>query len=354
MILLKPEYRAALQTASKENVLSLLQKAVELEHSTIPLYLYTMYSLKPGPMGAPGPNDAIAEIIQSVVIEEMLHMNLACNVLNALGGSPKIDGPDFIPKFPGPLPGGVESQLTVHLAPYSQDQVSTFMDIEEPVKPLEFPVLELASVVPGITIGEFYTGIQDQIRQLGDSAFTGDPMHQVKGPYRDGMIVTNVDTAVRAIDIIIDQGEGASPDTPLDLEGELSHYYRFAELYHLRTLIKNPEAGPDTPPDMRFLYAGAKIPFDPAGVFQVPKDPSRSLYKEGSAEIHAVDSFNYTYTSLLKGLHALFNGETNTFPRTLGAMMSLRQQAIDMMSGLNLSHPVGPSFEYQPVNPAGK
>jgi hypothetical protein len=33
-------------------------------------------------------------------------------------------------------------------------------------------------------------------------------------------------------------------------------------------------------------------------------------------------------------------------------MMSLRQQALDMFAGTNLHHPVGPSFEYQPVNPA--
>ncbi|MGC4014321.1 MAG: hypothetical protein QM755_07370 [Luteolibacter sp.] len=64
-----------------------------------------------------------------------------------------------------------------------------------------------------------------------------------------------------------------------------------------------------------------------------------------------MDNFNYTYTSLLKGLHDLFNGQPDTFRRTLGAMMSLRQQALDMMAGTNLPGPIGPSFEYQPVNP---
>lgn len=86
-----------------------LQNAVKLEHATIPLYLYGLYSL------AQGKNAAIAEIIESVVVEEMLHMTLASNVLNAVGGSPQIDHPGFIPPYPGPLPGGVESDLIVSL-----------------------------------------------------------------------------------------------------------------------------------------------------------------------------------------------------------------------------------------------
>ena len=89
-----------------EAIATALQHAVELEHATIPTYLYALYSL------TPGKNDAIAEIIDSVVVEEMLHMTLACNVLNAIGGSPQVDKPGFIPTFPGPLPGGVEDQLS--------------------------------------------------------------------------------------------------------------------------------------------------------------------------------------------------------------------------------------------------
>ena len=72
------------QNPSLAAVQAALQQAVELEHATIPLYLYALYSL------VPGKNDAIAAIIQSVVVEEMLHMTLACNVLNAIGGAPDI------------------------------------------------------------------------------------------------------------------------------------------------------------------------------------------------------------------------------------------------------------------------
>jgi len=73
-------------------VLTALQNAIELEHSTIPPYLYALYSL------APGANKEVAEIIESVVIEEMLHITLASNVLNALGGTPVLDRPDGVPR----------------------------------------------------------------------------------------------------------------------------------------------------------------------------------------------------------------------------------------------------------------
>ena len=42
--------------------------------------------------------------IKGVVIEEMLHMTIAANVLNAVGGHPAIDRPDFVPNYPQDLP----------------------------------------------------------------------------------------------------------------------------------------------------------------------------------------------------------------------------------------------------------
>ena len=113
-----------------QSVCDSLQHAIELEHATIPIYLYALYSLDPDL------NGEIVRILESVVVEEMLHMTLAANVLNALGGSPRIDRPGFIPTYPGPLPGGVQSDLTVSLAPFSSQQLDTFLQIEEPEHPL--------------------------------------------------------------------------------------------------------------------------------------------------------------------------------------------------------------------------
>ena len=68
--------------ASKlEHLQSHLQTAIEVEHSTIPPYLCALHSIKDGS------NLEAAQIVKSVVVEEMLHMILAANVLNAIGGS---------------------------------------------------------------------------------------------------------------------------------------------------------------------------------------------------------------------------------------------------------------------------
>ena len=325
-----------------EGVATALQHAVELEHATIPTYLYALYSLEPGK------NAEIAELIGSVVIDEMSHMALACNILNAIGGSPVIDAPGFIPHYPGPLPGGVESQLVVPLERFSGQLVhDVFMEIEEPEDPLHFPVAEAA--LPGQTIGQFYTAIKDR---LEESMFTGNPDLQVTGVFSDiGLIaVGDVETASTAIDTIVEQGEGTT-QSPLDPEHDPAHYYRFAEIYHGKRLIPNPDAPPDAPPDQRYVYGGDPIPFEPAGVLPVPANPKLSDYALGSRAHYACNAFNYTYTSLLKTLHATFNGDPGSLDAAIGLMESLKLQALDLVrmpsgSGGN----AGPSFEYQPVS----
>ena len=71
--------------AGPERVRESLQVAIRLEHATIPTYLYTLYSLDPIR------NVKIFNLILGVVKEEMAHFAIACNVLNAIGGSPLID-----------------------------------------------------------------------------------------------------------------------------------------------------------------------------------------------------------------------------------------------------------------------
>jgi hypothetical protein len=349
MIRLKAQLFADLNVGGKAAVLSALQQAIELEHSTIPVYLYALYSLDVSK------NSAVSAMVTSVVVEEMLHMTLACNILSALGGSPVIDRPDFIPAYPGPLPGGVEGDLIVHLAHFSLEQVSSFMTIEEPEDPLHFPVrAALAARQPPQTIGQFYAAIQRQIVALGDAVFASAPRNQIGPDLMDGsVVVTDVASANQAIDTIVAQGEGTKTSPLEAADGrEVAHYYRFAEIYYGKRLIKNPDAGPQTPPDQQFIYAGAAVPFDPAGVFAVPTDPMVVNYPAGSGARHACDTFNYTYTSLLKALHAVFNGCPEQFDSAIGLMMSLKQLARDMMSGSNPSGvSVGPSFEYQPLNP---
>ncbi len=322
-----------------------LQLAIELEHSTIPPYLYALYSLDPGS------NASIYGLILSIVQEEMLHMSLACNTLNAIGGRPVIDHPRFIPKYPGPLPGSVAEGLIVNLSGFTKAVVKdTFMVIEEPEDPLNFPVREgMLAAAPKHTIGEFYDRIKAEIVAMSKrrNIFTGDRRKQLTAGFSDLIAVTDVESAVKAIDLIVEQGEGTTT-SPLDPQDEPAHYYRFAEIFYGKTLIRNLNPRPGEP---AFVYGGAPIPFDAKGVTPLVTNPKASDYPAGSQAADTNNNFNFTYTSMLKSLHKVFNGEPDRIAPAVQLMESMKLQVrylttIEVSKGLY----AGPSFQYRPVN----
>jgi Ferritin-like len=345
LIRVRPEVGALLRRGDVHGVQAALQAAIELEHAVVPPYLYALYSL------VPGANEAAAEIIRSVVIEEMLHLTLAANLLNAVGGRPVLDSPRLLPRYPGPLPGTVDEGLTVGLAPFSIGLVrDTFMRIEQPERSLAFGTAgeETGAL---LTIGEFYRRIRTTLIALGEGAFTGKRHHQVSNDLFSGAItVTGVASACRAIDTIIDQGEGTLT-SPLEVVGrDVAHYYRFAEVVHGRRLVRDPAAGRGTPPDQQYIYAGDPVTVDEKAVRSAPLNPTTASYPAGSAGRRACTAFNYTYTSLLKALHGAFNGTPRELKSGFGLMGSLRQQATDMMAGRATGGvAAGPSFEWQPA-----
>jgi hypothetical protein len=357
MIWLKPETAGKLDNTI-EGLREALQIAIELEHSTIPPYLYALYSLKPGA------NTEIAGIINSIVTEEMLHMSLSCNVLNAVGGSPAIDSPKFIPNYPTHLPGTVEGRLIVNLAGFSIDVLTkTFMVIEEPETPLEFPVIPpSASARPGAApeeeqplptgkLWQFYRKIMDQIVELSksQSIFTGDPKLQLRTAFATVPLfaVTDKASALRALALIVDQGEGTKT-SPFDTDQRPAHYYRYAEIYKGYQLIPNPAPLPGAPP---YLYGGKAVPFDAGGVWPVLENPQAGTYPADSPAAAANRAFNRTYTTLLKTLQAVFNGAPDRIAPALLSMQALHRQAIYMMSIPFGRGTAGPSFDYDATSP---
>lgn len=323
-----------------------LQSAIELEHATIPTYLYALYSIKPES------NVEISQIIRSVVVEEMLHMTLAANVMNALGGEPLIDDPEFVPSFPGKLPMSVDDGLEVHLRPLSIHQVQdTFMAIEEPEAPLDFPADAIAEGPGFATIGLFYAEIIKKIRELGDAAFVGDPARQVVPEmWFRGEIhpVTNVETAVQALTLIVEQGEGL-PGSPLDPSCDLAHYYRFEEIVKGRRLVPI-----DEPP--HYAFTGDPVPFDPKGVYGFVEDPSNQNFDAGSRGAVWRKRANVSYSNLLRRLHRVFNGHPKEIDRAMGLMFELRL-LVNQMAEFSVNAkgeddrngvPISPSFEYVP------
>lgn len=80
-----------------------LQSAVELECSTLPLYLSALFSLEVQ-------NYTAYNVIRSVAMEEMVHLAIAANMLAALGGTPHLK--DLKLSYPTKgLPGGTEPDL---------------------------------------------------------------------------------------------------------------------------------------------------------------------------------------------------------------------------------------------------
>jgi Ferritin-like len=317
-----------------------LQTAVELEHATIPTYLYALYSIEPGT------NVEIASLLLSIVVEEMMHMGLACNILNAIGGAPEIDTPDFVPKYPGHLPGAVEESLSVPLSHLTQDLVlKVFMVIEEPELPLDFPGVAPAPL--GLTIGKFYAAIAEHLQLANPSIFVTDHSKQVTLSESELIEVTDLQSALAAIDKIVEQGEGTS-NLPTDPEGEIAHYYRFAEIHNEKRLIKNAAAPPNAPPDERFIFAGGPVPFEAGHIRTLVLNPSERPYTPGSPAAVANEKFNVTYTSLLELLHSVFNGEPEGIDSAIGVMESLKQQALAMGEiEVGPGTFAGPSFQYQ-------
>lgn len=327
------------QADTPEKLHVYLQNAVELEHSTIPPYLTAMFSLRPGT------NRRIASLIRSIVIQEMLHMSIAANILIAIGGRPQINNPAFIPKYPGPLPMDIGG-LIVGIEAFSMPVVKqTFMAIEQPEDeiPVRTPgLLEAAETYA--TIGEFYDAIKAQIRALGPSIFvqpTAPP--QVVAPHwfpPDKLYpITGPDSACRAIDLIKLEGEGTAL-TPYQSPDDPAHFYKFGAIVAGRELVTTPTG---------YAYAGAAIPFDPDGIWPLKPNCRIADFAVGTQARTRIEQYAWNYSSLLNALHDTFNGHPDRLDAAIGAMYDLRVLAVSMMQTVadpDTGQTVGPSYEY--------
>jgi len=344
MIYIRSATMGLLETGSIDDVRQAVQTAIEIEHATMPPYLFARYSLGTS-------NPAIRQTLVSIIREEMLHMMLACNLLNAIGGTPSIDTPEFVPSYPGPLPGSIQGSLTVPLKPFSRELCEdVFMEIEEPEKPLQFRAMVLENVTgPPPTIGAFYARLKSVLRP---EHFTGPAERQATSPFfampAEDQVISNVESASHAIDYIVRQGEGTSDD-PFDVPGQLGHYYQFAEIVKGRKLIQNPAAGPESPPSDRYIYGGDPIVIAP-GVLPLVENPRSSHYPAGSAARVKSDEFNHSYTEMLAKLQEAFSGAPDVLSEAIGMMtFGMRPLAqslvqIELEGGLRAA----PTFEYLP------
>jgi CDGSH-type Zn-finger protein len=325
-----------------------LQWAIELEHGTIPPYLCAVYSIKDGH------NVAAAEAVHSVFMEEMLHLTLAANLLNAVGGSPRIDAPELLPSYPIHLPHS-NCAFEVPLQRFSPEAIETFLNIERPAPHDAVPADENYE-----TIGQFYAAVRGALEQLArdlgeGSLFSGDPRRQLTDDLYYGgsgriIPVRDLESALAALDEIVEQGEGLDHQQIWDGDREMfhpereevAHYFRFQEIAAGRQFRRGdtPQSGP----------TGEALVVDWDAVWPMRPNPRTADYPEGGEARVRLEAFNRSYCALLHLLEQAFNGSSRLLAVATGEMYALRHQAVELMqlpSG-DGETTVGPSFEYVP------
>jgi Ferritin-like len=332
----------------------MLQAAVELELAVIPPYLCGLYSMHP--QG----NEQVKLIIRSVVVEEMLHLILAANVLNAIGGRPRVAGEEYAPRYPHELPDGV----ILDLRPFSPQAVEAFLKVENPQYDHQTTAEEDALLAPRRpqlhtsrvarlepkykTVGAFYAavveGLTREAERIGEAElFCGDPSRQITREYYyaggGGPIsVTNLDTACASLDEIVDQGEG-DMHSMYDEDGDLAHYYRFEEIKYDRSYLPSDDAGKPT---------GAAIGVDYATVYPMLVNPRDADYTD--PELRAASgAANQTWSDLLRRIDAACDGDPGTLLPAVHCMFTLRNQAQALLANPLEDHEgrhAGPTFEW--------
>ncbi len=322
-----------------------LQAAVTLEFSTLPPYLTALWSVK-------NPLDPVANSIREILQEEMLHMALACNMLTAIGGRPEIK--TAVPVYPGKLPGGVHPELTIPLTGLDDDSLEAFMEVERPQHPGHFESLEAREDLDAVakdeggddpddfTIGEFYDEILAAFERLKPTISTD---RQITGPLA-WFVIKDLADVKRAIDTIETQGEGSS-GTPDSSEGNLSHYFRFAELRERKKLVQDPDTGKwDFKDPIEFDMDNDVWP-----VGKVPPGGYTDEVVEDEEVRRLLRGFNLTYSKMLDLLDTVWKtdgGQANLW-HAIETMFALEKfsrplMEIERPDGKNY----GPDFRYIP------
>jgi CDGSH-type Zn-finger protein len=231
---------------TREELLYLLTRASELEHNLACVYLFAGYSLK-NHIDEGGLTAEDLETVRTwkrrlagVAVEEMLHLAQVSNIVTAVGGAPHFARLNF------PMPASTYPfGIALTLEPFSRALIERFVCYELPEKgvltddraafyetirkrvAVDFDRVEAIRAQNALepfdidfrTVGEFYHKIETAFRCIPqEHLFIGPPEAQANPKYLDlpGELVevTDVASAVRAIDMIIEQGESPTSEHP--------------------------------------------------------------------------------------------------------------------------------------------
>lgn len=242
-----------------------LQHALDVEFWTIPLYLTALYSIRGLRKLSPHDYPDAAKLILSVVIQEMLHLEIVCNLSHALGHTPHFHAPRYKDDKSIPFIHPKQDMLPQHLRDYTcqpgalgQQTLKLFCAIELPHAHSE---IQWETQHSYHNIAEMYQALQLGISHLWDSCYVGEERNnKQKISFRDyekrhhghhgfSQVINSLESAMKAIEAIVEQGEGADKSkVPHDFQppklvegkefdpgwfrGDMSHYQKFSILLH--------------------------------------------------------------------------------------------------------------------------
>ena len=296
----------AVRVNDREQLIYLLTEAAEIEHGLMCTYLYAGWSLKQSTSESLTPEqldafDRWRTEIRSVAMEEMAHLATVNNLLMSLGSPPHFRRQNF------PVPQGYHpASLVVRLAPLTRDTLDHFIYLERPegmdmaqARGFESPGYQRRPPVTRLTptaedydtVGHLYRGIgqgfETLAERLGESAlFVGDPAAQLGPDIMDlpGLAtVTGLRSAMAAIEVIIEQGEGGRRDN------EESHFARFV------AMAKEYDAFLQDDPD---FVPHRHVAFDPLMFAPIGDAPGCHIVAPVSARV--LDLANATYGLMLR------------------------------------------------------
>jgi hypothetical protein len=285
--------REALQQAA--------QLALEVEFTTIPAYLSALYSISQ-------PSSNAYQLLRSVVVEEMFHLNQAANLLVALGGLPKLTG-DAAPRYPTYLPkANTATTPFIGLVQASTNVfANVFAAIEAPAPPLAPPQGDQYD-----TIAQLYEALRRGLHTYkGPDLFKPNPDGRQRtdiylGKFGGNPVqVTNMASADFAIQQIVQQGEGHAPfGKPLDPKEKWGTY----NYYGMRT---DGTYGPiiGTPLESTHFVKFRTIALDTANFPKtraIVSNPKLDDFTNTEAREKA-QAFDVAYSILLKALEATFH-----------------------------------------------
>ncbi len=208
------------EAKTRSDLLSLLSEACELEHGLACSYLFSAFSIKQST--EEGISAEQLQIVRKwaaqifvVASQEMLHLSQVWNLLKAVGGTPYYLRPNFPqPSKYYPL------HIPIILQAFGVDTIKRFILYELPSHANEKDYIEETfnskASYDYKTVGELYAIIKEGFKMIPEKElFIVDPELQIGNDIIDFpeiIKITDRASAIAAIDLITEQGEGTSSD----------------------------------------------------------------------------------------------------------------------------------------------